>query len=103
MSMVCNIYAPAALACIAAWDESNKDADTNTIDRWLQAAGLRAVLTLPFLVQHREDQNSSLWGISNEGYSQMIAQTEAELAHMADEWLAGSGKKNAPSNAQQGV
>ncbi len=103
MSMVCNIYAPAALARIAAWDESNKDADTNTIDRWLQAAGLRAVLTLPFLVQHREDQNSSLWGISNEGYSQMIAQTEAELAHMADEWLAGSGKKNAPSNAQQGV
>ena len=92
MSMVCNIYAPAALRRIAAWDESNQDADTNTIDRWLQSAGLRAVLTLPFLAGHREDMDSSLWGISNERYSQMIADAEQRLGELAEQWLANNGK-----------
>ena len=92
MSMVCNIYAPAALQRIAAWDEKNQDADTNTIDRWLQSAGLRAVLTLPFLAGHREDLDSSLWGISNASYSQMIADAEKRLGALAEQWLADNGK-----------
>ena len=92
MSMVCNIYAPAALQRIAAWDEKNQDADTNTIDRWLQSAGLRAVLTLPFLAGHREDQDSSLWGISNVSYAHMIADAEKRLGELAEQWLANNGK-----------
>lgn len=99
MSMVCNIYAPAALQRIAAWDEKNQDADTNTIDRWLQSAGLRAVLTLPFLAGHREDQDSSLWGISNASYAHMIADAEKRLGELAEAWLSKQQQSGAHGDA----
>lgn len=80
ISMVSNIYTPEALRLMADWDESNQDAETNTIDRFLQSKGnLRVVVTLPFLVGHREDVDSSLWGISNSRYAQLIEQAESQL------------------------
>ena len=83
ISMVSNIYTPEALRRIAAWDETCLDAETNTIDRFLQNQGrLRAVVTLPFLVGHREDMDSSLWGISNARYAQLISQAQAQLERL---------------------
>ena len=87
ISMVGNIYAPTALQRIAQWDESNQDAQTNTIDRFLQMQGnMRVVIALPFLLGHREDVDSSLWGFSNERYAQMIAQAQTELEQKVAEF-----------------
>lgn len=80
ISMVGNIYTPAALSRLAAWDENDHDAETNTIDRFLQLQGdMRVVVTLPFLLGHREDMDSSLWGFSNVRYARMIAQAQQEI------------------------
>lgn len=87
ISMVGNIYAPTALQRIAQWDESNQDAQTNTIDRFLQMQGnMRVVIALPFLLGHREDVDSSLWGFSNERYAQMIDQAQTELEQKVAEF-----------------
>jgi len=87
ISMVGNIYAPTALQRIAQWDERNQDAQTNTIDRFLQMQGnMRVVITLPFLLGHREDVDSSLWGFSNERYVQLIAQAQSELEQKVAEF-----------------
>ncbi|MDO4777890.1 MAG: class I SAM-dependent methyltransferase [Cardiobacteriaceae bacterium] len=83
ISMVGNIYAPSALQRIAQWDETIQDADSNTIDRFLQMQGeMRVVITLPFLLGHREDMDSSLWGFSNVRYAQLIADAQRCLEQM---------------------
>ena len=41
------------------------------------------VVTLPFLVGHHEELDSSLWGISNEHYAPLIAQAQARLEQLA--------------------
>lgn len=93
ISMVGNIYAPTALQSIAQWDERNQDAQTNTIDRFLQMQGnMRVVITLPFLLGHREDVDSSLWGFSNERYVQLIAQAQSELEQKVAEFERGAAQ-----------
>lgn len=83
ISMVCNIYTPDILRRIASWDETREDANTNTIDRFLQSQrGVRAVVTLPFLVGHHEELDSSLWGISNARYGQMILDAQDQLERL---------------------
>ena len=80
ISMVHNIYAPTTLQRLAQWNPHNQDPHTNTIDRHLQNSGpLRVVVTLPFLVGHHEELHSSLWGVQNSQYSDLISQAQAEL------------------------
>lgn len=80
ISMVHNIYAPATLQRLATWNPNNHDPNTNTIDRHLQNSGpLNVVVTLPFLVGHHEELHSSLWGVQNSQYSDLIAQAQEEL------------------------
>ncbi|WP_205690332.1 class I SAM-dependent methyltransferase [Comamonas serinivorans] len=91
ISAVSNIYGPRALSLMAQWDETVVDADTNTIDRFIQRqTALRVVVALPFLVGHHEALDSSLWGISNVRYSQLIADAEAKLWALAEQAQAGS-------------
>lgn len=79
-STVLNVYAPSTLRLLSGWDPHNTDAQTNTIDRYLQSqAQLRVVLVLPFLVDHRDDVDSSLWGFNNTRYNDMILQSQTEL------------------------
>ncbi len=48
-SMVMNIYSRSGMALIAQWDETNIDAETNTIDRYVESAqDLVVVTTVPF-------------------------------------------------------
>jgi hypothetical protein len=85
ISAVSNIYGPKALQLMAQWDETDANAETNTIDRFVQRqTALRVVVALPFLVGHHEELNSSLWGISNVRYSQMIADAEAQLWRLVE-------------------
>ncbi len=72
--------APATLQRLATWSPNNHDPNTNAIDRHLQTSGpLNVVVTLPFLVGHHEELHSSLWGVQNSQYSDLIAQAQVEL------------------------
>ena len=78
-SMVFNIYSPKALQLIEAWDELDKSPEYNTIDRFLENAGLRVITTLPFLVGHDDEVSSTLWGFSNGEYIPLINTSETLL------------------------
>ena len=83
-SMVCNIYSQKAQRLLASWNPDHRDGQTNTIDRYLERqASLRVVVALPFLVGHREEAHSTLWGIQNSHYRNMIAESEQALLAMA--------------------
>ena len=59
------------------------DAESNTIDRFLEAqTDLRVVVALPFFVGHREEVHSTLWGFQNTQYIDMIANSEQSLKNM---------------------
>lgn len=79
-STVLNIYSARALRLVSAWDCEDHSASTNTIDRYLERQpGLRVVTTVPFLVGHRDDVQSSLWQFGNVQYRSLILQSEALL------------------------
>lgn len=85
ISMVCNVYSRKALGILAAWNSDHRDDQTNTIDKYLERqASLRVVVALPFLVGHREEVFSTLWGIQNTQYSEMIASSERGLVGMVE-------------------
>ncbi|HID9455035.1 TPA: GT99 family glycosyltransferase N-terminal domain-containing protein [Serratia marcescens] len=80
-SMVMNIYSRRGIELISQWNEKNIDAESNTIDRYLESApGLTVVTTLPFMVGYAEDQHSTLWGFVNTQYTDMIRGSERLLA-----------------------
>lgn len=81
MSMVMNIYSRNFFCKIASWDSSCHDADTNTIDRYLESrSDIRVITTPKFLVGHKEDLDSTLWGFNNRTYRQLIEESEALLS-----------------------
>jgi hypothetical protein len=89
MSMVFNIYGTRAINHLATWDADNHNAETNTIDRHLERqASLRVVVAVPFLVGHREELLSTLWGFQNTQYRKMIADSELALQGMATSAVA---------------
>ncbi|HGO6126764.1 methyltransferase domain-containing protein [Burkholderia cepacia] len=84
-STVCNIYSERALRMLAEWDSNDRNDQTNTIDRYLERqADLRVVVALPFLVGHREDVYSTLWGFQNTQYNDLIENSERELGRLAE-------------------
>lgn len=88
ISMVFNIYKPTMYSHIAAWDESNHNAETNTIDRYLESKQLRVIITHPFLTGHKEDLQSTIWGFSNEQYSDLIAKSNCKIEALLHEYLS---------------
>jgi len=92
-SMVHNIYAQPALEALAQWDSSMRDPHTNTIDSYLQGrAQMRVVTTLPFLVAHTTDMDSSLWGINNHEYLAVIYKAEQDLRQLVDRFKQAQGR-----------
>ncbi|HIF5918546.1 TPA: GT99 family glycosyltransferase N-terminal domain-containing protein [Raoultella ornithinolytica] len=86
-SMVMNIYSRSGMALIAQWDETNIDAETNTIDRYVESAqDLVVVTTVPFLVGYAEEQQSTLWGFENSQYTSLIKASEELLAKKVAEF-----------------
>jgi hypothetical protein len=81
VSMVFNIYNRSIMEFLSKWDSSNTDVHGNTIDRYLEGRSrTRAILTLPFLVGHRSDADSTLWGFQNSNYEKLIEKSETLLA-----------------------
>lgn len=79
-SMVFNIYNHSIYDLIISWDESNEDTRANTIDRYLERnEQIRVIAPIPFIVSHSDEENSTLWGIKNERYSDLIKTSEALL------------------------
>lgn len=88
-SMVFNIYSPRAMRLIADWNESWKDDQLNTIDRYLESTpNLRVVTLLEPLFGHREDQNSTLWGFKNTQYSSLIDKSRDLLSEKVVDFLS---------------
>lgn len=86
-STVFNIYNESALKLLLQWDPLNTDAVTNTIDRYLeQQVSLRVVVAIPFMVGHKEDATSTLWGFENERYTPMIAEAQKRIETLVQEW-----------------
>lgn len=80
MGMVFNVYNRIALERMAGWSPDAGDASTNTIDEWLNSMpGLRVVSAVPFIVGHREDVHSTIFGFKNQRYSGMIRATERKI------------------------
>lgn len=91
-STVMNIYSRRGIEVVSHWDERNVDAQTNTIDRYLESVpNLVVVTTLPFLVGHAEDQTSTLWGFANTQYLDMISESERLLQEKVDAFKASRG------------
>ena len=79
VSAVCNIYNQQVYEKLANWDETNRDT-SNTIDRYIeQHEGVNGLVVSPFLVGHKEDLNSTLWGSDNGRYSKMIRKSQILL------------------------
>ncbi|RRS32182.1 MAG: hypothetical protein P794_02055 [Epsilonproteobacteria bacterium (ex Lamellibrachia satsuma)] len=79
-SMVFNIYHKSIYDTILSWDEKNNDVVTNTIDRYIEAQKeLKVVTVFPFLVDHKEEQASSIWNFQNEEYNDMLANSRETL------------------------
>lgn len=88
-STVFNIYGERALRLLASWNPEHRDAESNTIDRYLEnQADLRVVVTCPFLVGHREEVHSTIWGFQNTQYIDMIQASEQRIARMVDEFCS---------------
>ena len=76
VSMVFNIYNYSVYSKIYSWDEDDR-LSHNTIDRYIeQHGGIQGVITSPFLVGHKEDLFSTLWGTQNTMYKEMIARSQ---------------------------
>ena len=79
ISTVFNYYRNSIFEHILAWDEHNDDADTNAIDRALESQELRVVCTHPFLVGHKENLDSDIWGFNNSHYLPQIESSIEKL------------------------
>ena len=80
-SMVFNIYHKSIFPIIAKWDESDTDVHTNTIDRYIEShTDVVTVTTLPYLVGHKEEEDSTIWGFNNTTYSELIQKSRDMLS-----------------------
>ncbi len=94
IGMVFNVYDQAVYGLIGAWDERDADVERNTIDRYLEAEdSLRVLTTFPFIVGHKEDLHSTLWGAQNTIYSESIARSGALLQQKIADWRRGQEPK----------
>lgn len=86
ISMVFNLYDKSMFEAISAWDNMNRDVQKNTIDRYLEDKKLRILATCPFLVGHKEDLHSTIWGQQNTIYTELIANSSVKLQKLVDDY-----------------
>lgn len=86
VSMVFNMYNREMFKLFQEWDEQNRDVHKNAIDRYLESKDLGVYVKLPFLVGHKEELDSTIWGFSNVEYSTLIENCEKKLIEMAQSY-----------------
>lgn len=103
ISMVFNVYDQACYANIAGWNEDDEDVATNTIDRYLESTdSIRVMTTCPFLVGHKEELHSTLWGGQNTIYTALIAKSEALLRQKVRAWHDKPGARRSRASVRPG-
>lgn len=86
-SMVFNIYHSLIYNHVIDWDETNLDRDINAIDRYIEnLPNLKIITTLPFLVGHKEEHNSTVWGVQNTHYCDIIAESAKRLQEKINDY-----------------
>ncbi len=87
VSAVLNVYNSSFYQAILKWDETNHDVHSNAIDRYMENhAGIRVVTLHPFLIGHKEEQESTLWGFNNSNYNEMIEKSTAALESKIEDY-----------------
>lgn len=94
VSTVFNIYNREMFELFCNWDEQDRDVEKNAIDRYLESKELAVFVKVPFLVGHKEELNSTIWGFSNVQYTDLIEGCQQKLLDMAEEY-----EKNLDSSA----
>ena len=84
ISAVFNYYRKNIFERVISWDENNDDVDSNTFDRVLESQELRVVCTDPFLVGHKDDLYSDIWGFRNYKYKSLIEDSSKKLNKMVE-------------------
>lgn len=82
ISMVFNVYNQSSYSKVYGWDDTYRPINSlhNTIDRYIQDCGkFNGLVVSPFLVGHKEDLDSTLWGHSNTAYNDMISRSQKAL------------------------
>lgn len=86
VSTVFNIYNKEMFKVFCQWDEANRDVTHNAIDRYLEQMNLAIYVQVPYLVGHKEELNSTIWGFSNTQYADMITNSENKLNQLIAEF-----------------
>ncbi len=87
ISTVFNIYNRGVFRRVALWDDTDRDVNHNTIDRYLEATRLKVVACFPFLVGHKPELDSTLWGVQNDSMTKMIQSSERRLGRKIQEFV----------------
>jgi len=89
VSAVLNVYNAGFYDAILRWDETDHDVHTNAIDRYMENQEHIRVFTVhPFLVGHKEEQHSTLWGFQNSRYNALIVESTRKLEERIDRYRA---------------
>ena len=92
VSMVFNVYNQSFYQYFLEWDEKDKDNKVITIDRFLERQkNLKIVTTSPFLVGHKEELYSILWGFKNTSYNDKIQKSNDLLRDKTNEYITQEG------------
>lgn len=86
ISMVFNLYDKSIFEAISDWDNMNRDVERNTIDRYLENRKMRVLTTCPFLVGHKEDLQSTIWGQQNSIYTSLIEISSIKLREIVEKF-----------------
>ena len=90
--MVFNVYNQSFYQYFLEWDEKDKDNKVITIDRFLERQkNLKIVTTSPFLVGHKEELCSILWGFKNTSYNDKIQKSNDLLRDKTNEYITQEG------------
>lgn len=89
VSMVFNYYKNRMFDRVISWDETDANQLTNTIDRALESKDLKVVTTAPFLVGHKEDLKSTIWGFENTEYTDWIHRSSEKLQKLVNDFKEG--------------
>lgn len=96
VSAVLNVYNAGFYDAILRWDETNHDVHINAIDRYMENQEHIRVFTVhPFLVGHKEEQHSTLWGFQNSRYNALIEQSTSMLGERIEKYKNGEADRAA--------
>lgn len=78
---ICNLYRSRMIEWLADWDDTDTNAFTNAIDRYMErATHLRVVTTLPFTAGYMDEAASTLRESGNDQFDAILARSNERLA-----------------------